>query len=530
MQKTVIGLDFGSDSVRAILVEATNGHVIASSVSNYPRWAAGKWSDASKSQFRQHPLDYLECMENVIRDVLKCDDPKRVAGIAVDTTGSTPCAVDRNGTPLALTPGFESNPNAMFVLWKDHTALQESVEINNAVKASPVNYLAYEGGIYSPEWFFSKVLHILRTDEKVRENAFSWVEHCDWITGLLAGNTNPLTMKRSRCAAGHKAMWHTQWNGLPPEEFLASIDPRLAGLRQRLYTDTVTADTPTGTISKEWADRLGLPRDVVIGGSAFDCHFGAVGASIKEGCMVKVIGTSTCDIVVSSTIDKCVRGICGQVDGSVVPGMTGLEAGQSAFGDIYAWFKSFLSYGGDVELARLEKDAALLAPQESGVMALDWLNARRTPDANPFLRGAIFGLNLGTTAPMVYRALIESTAFGAKRIAERFQTEGVSTTEVSAIGGIARKSPLVMQILADVMNVPIRVVATDQACALGAAMFAAVAAGIYKDVHQAMTAMDAGYDRIFQPNAESAAIYAKMYQHYIDYAEMVETDTMKSRK
>lgn len=527
MKKSVIGLDFGTDSVRAVLVEAENGNIIASSVSNYPRWAEERWSDASKSQFRQHPLDYLECMETVIRDVLKQDDAARVAGIAVDTTGSTPCAVDKSGTPLALTPGFEENPNAMFILWKDHTAIQESVEINNAVKASPVNYLAYEGGIYSPEWFFSKILHILRVDSKVRENAFSWVEHCDWIMGLLAGNTNPLTMKRSRCAAGHKAMWHAKWNGLPPEEFLVSIDPLLSGIRQRLYSDTATADTPTGTIAPEWADRLGLPHDVIIGGSAFDCHFGAVGASIREGCMVKVIGTSTCDIVVSSDVQNCVRGICGQVDGSVVPGMVGLEAGQSAFGDIYAWFKRFISYGGEVSLAQLEKEAALLSPLESGVHALDWMNARRTPDANPFLRGAIFGLNLGTTAPMVYRALIESTAFGARRIAERFQTEGIRTKEVSAIGGIARKSPLVMQILADVMNVPIRAVASEQACALGAAMFAAVAAGLYQDIHKAMNAMNAGYDRTYYPIPENVGIYDKMYQQYVAYSELVEKEIMK---
>lgn len=525
-QKTVIGLDFGSDSVRAVLVETSNGRIIASSVSNYPRWAEGRWSNAASSQFRQHPLDYLECMETVIRDVLRQDDPSRVVGIAVDTTGSTPCAVDCNGTPLALTPGFEDNPNAMFILWKDHTAIQESVDINQAVQKSSVNYLAYEGGIYSPEWFFSKVLHILRVDPAVREKAFSWVEHCDWITGLLAGNTNPLTMKRSRCAAGHKAMWNAEWNGLPPEEFLVSVDPLLAGIRGRLYNETYTADTPTGTISPEWAAKLGLPTNVVIGGSAFDCHFGAVGASIKDGCMVKVIGTSTCDIVVAPDVRNCVRGICGQVDGSVVPSMTGLEAGQSAFGDIYAWFKNFLSYGGNVSLPQLEADAMQIAPGTSGVLALDWMNARRTPDANPFLRGAIFGLNLGTTAPMVYRALIESTAFGARRIADRFKSEGILTDSVSAVGGIARKSPLVMQILADVMNVPIRAVATDQACALGAAMFAAVAAGVYQDVHQAMDAMNAGFDKTYFPNAEHAAVYEQLYAQYIAYADLVEKETM----
>lgn len=527
MSKTVIGLDFGSDSVRAVLVEVATGHILASNVSSYPRWAEGRWSDAAQFQFRQHPLDYLECMETVIREVVKQDDPARVAGIAVDTTGSTPCAVDASGTPLALLPGFEENPNAMFILWKDHTAIQESVEINQCVSNSAVNYLAYEGGIYSLEWFFAKILHVLRADPKVREKAFSWVEHCDWITGVLTGNTNPLTMKRSRCAAGHKAMWHSQWNGLPPEDFLVAIDPLLKGIRERLFSETFTADVQAGTIAPEWAEKFGLSRNVIIGGSGFDCHFGAVGAGIKEGNLVKVIGTSTCDIAVSANVHNCVRGICGQVDGSVIPGMTGLEAGQSAFGDIYAWFKRFISYGGDVKLSQLEKEAALLTPEESGVLALDWMNARRTPDANPFLRGAIFGLNLGTTPPMVYRALIESTAFGAKCIAERFQSENIPIKEISAIGGIAKKSPLVMQILADVMNMPIRVVATDQACALGAAMFAAVAAGIYPDIHQAMDAMNAGFDCTYSPDPAHVPVYEKMYRQYAAYAKLVEMETMK---
>ncbi len=519
MRKLCIGLDFGSDSVRAVVV-TPNGETLAAAVSNYRRWSEGRFCDALKNQFRQHPLDYLESMENVIREVLTKVNPAEVAGIAIDTTGSTPVAVDRNGTPLALLPEFAENPNAMFILWKDHTALAEAARINEV----GTQYLKYEGGIYSSEWFWSKILHTLKVDEKVRGAAFSWVEHCDWITGELAGRTEPLTMARSRCAAGHKAMWHEEWGGLPPQEFLSGIDPLLDSIRERLYAETQTADIPVGKLSPKWADRLGLSPDVVIGGSAFDCHFGAVGAGIEPSELIKVIGTSTCDIIVTPELNHCVKGICGQVDGSVIPGMIGLEAGQSAFGDVYAWFKNFLSYGGEVSLPQLEKDAAATEP---GIIALDWQNGRRTPDANQNLCGAIFGLSLGSTAPMVYRALVESTAFGARAIIERFRDEGVPVKAVGAIGGISKKSPLVMQICADVLNLPIRVSASDQACALGAAIFAATAAGVHPDLETAIRKMCSEYDSIYYPNAENAELYDKLYARYVELGKAVETEAMQ---
>ncbi len=519
MRNLSIGLDFGSDSVRAVVV-TPDGKTLASEVCEYPRWKAGQFCHAQKSQWRQHPLDYLECTENVIKGVLKHVNPADVAGIAIDTTGSTPCAVDRDGTPLALKPEFAENPNAMFILWKDHTAIAEAARINEVGG----EYLKYEGGIYSSEWFWSKILHTVKVDEKVCAAAFSWVEHCDWITGELAGRTEPLTMARSRCAAGHKAMWHASWGGLPPQEFLSRIDPLLDGIRERLFTETQTAEVPVGKLSAKWAAKLGLSTDVVIGGSAFDCHFGAVGAGIEPYELIKVIGTSTCDIIVTPELNHCVKGICGQVDGSVVPGMIGLEAGQSAFGDVYAWFKRFMSYGGDVSLPQLERDAALTEP---GVIALDWMNGRRTPDANQNLAGAIFGLNLGTTAPMVYRALVESTAFGARAIIERYRREGVPVKSVGAIGGISKKSPFVMQICADVFNLPIKVAASDQACALGAAIFAAVAAGVHPDFATAVKNMSSEYDHIYQPDAEKAKLYDQLYARYIELGQAVETETMK---
>ena len=519
MDKLLIGLDFGSDSVRALLV-TSHGKVLASSVHAYSRWQQGLYCNAAQSQFRQHPLDYLEGTEAVIKGVLKGQDAAKVVGIGVDTTGSTPCAVNKDGTPLALTGEFATNPNAMFVLWKDHTALDEAVRINQVAKSSPVDYTMYEGGIYSPEWFWSKVLHVLKVDEKVRNAAASFVEHCDWMTSELSGSP----VKPSRCAAGHKAMFHPSWGGLPPNEFLVKVDPLLDGWRDKLYKETYTADVPVGKLSAKWAQKLGLSTDVVISGSAFDCHAGAVGAGIEPGELIKVIGTSTCDILITPSIDKCVRGICGQVDGSVVPGMIGLEAGQSAFGDVYAWFKRFMSYKSDISLPELEADAVQIPMGSTGIIALDWFNGRRTPDANPHLAGAIFGLNLGSTAPMVYRALVESTACGARRIVERFISEGVAVNEIGAIGGIARKSPFIMQTCADIINKPIRISESDQACALGAAIFAAVAAGVYPDTEAAMSVMSAKYDIVYTPNPAQAKLGEELYQQYCSYADLVEKE------
>ncbi|RRN76701.1 ribulokinase, partial [Pseudoxanthomonas sp. SGD-10] len=344
-EKYVIGLDYGTDSVRALLVNALNGKELATSVHPYQRWKAGKYCDAASSQFRQHPLDYIEGMEATIKQVLaqvSAEVRANIKGIAIDTTGSTPVAVDESGTPLALLPQFAENPNAMFVLWKDHTANAEADEINALAKKWEIDFTKYSGGIYSSEWFWSKILHILRVDNEVASKAYSWVEHCDWMPALLTGNTNPLTLKRSRCTAGHKAMWNEEFGGLPSEEFLTALDSKLSGLRARLYTETYTSDTPAGVITKEWAEKLGLPADTVVAVGALDAHFGAVGAGIEPYTLVKVVGTSTCDMV-TAPLDKhanhLVKGICGQVDGSIVPGMLGLEAGQSAFGDFYHWFK-----------------------------------------------------------------------------------------------------------------------------------------------------------------------------------------------
>lgn len=550
----VIGADYGTDSVRSILVDANTGEELAESVFYYPRWKEGLYCDPPKSQFRQHPLDFLEGLETTIKEVL-AENPgaaEQVRAIAVDTTGSTPVAVNKEGVPLALTKGFEENPNAMFVLWKDHTAVKEAAEINELARSwGGVDYTKYEGGVYSSEWFWAKILHVLRQDEKVREAAFSWVEHCDWIPAVLTGVTDPLKLKRSRCAAGHKAMWHPEFNGLPSEEFLTKLDPLLSGLRDRLYEDTYTSDVPAGNLSAEWADRLGLSTDVQIAVGAFDAHFGAVGAEIEPYTLSKVMGTSTCDMLIApieEVGDKVVNGICGQVDGSIIPGMMGLEAGQSAFGDIYAWYKDILLWPvnhilsqsktvDETTKARLaEEIAGQIIPalsaaaekipiEESGPLAVDWMNGRRTPDANQMLKGAIMNLDLGSDAPRIFRALVEATVFGSKKIVDRFIAEGIKIKDVAALGGVAKKSPLVMQIMADVLNMPVKVATSLQTVALGSAMFAAVVAGIYKKVEDAQKAMGQGFEKEYKPIPANVEKYQKLYEKYNRLGEFIESET-----
>jgi L-ribulokinase len=550
--KLTIGLDFGTDSVRSVVIDAENGREMASEVSYYGRWTAGMYSDPARNMFRQHPLDYMEGLEASMKGALKKlgkGAGKKVVGIGIDTTGSTPCAVDREGTPLALTKGFEENPNAMFVLWKDHTAVKEAELINTMARGwGGTDFTKYEGGVYSSEWFWSKILHILRADTRVRKAAFSWVEHCDWMPALLTGTTNPLTMKRSRCAAGHKAMWHPEWGGLPPVEFFIRMDRLLREPRGRLYGETHTSDVKAGGLTAEWARRLGLEPGTAVAVGAFDAHMGGVGGGIRERTLVKIMGTSTCDMLVApaKTVNgKCIAGICGQVDGSIIPGMIGLEAGQSAFGDVYAWFRDLLSWPltdvlrgagtpktavlaklkeeieGNI-LFRLASEAEKVEAGESTVLALDWLNGRRTPFADQTLKGAIIGLTLGTNAPKIFRALVEATAFGSRAIVEQFRREGVPINGVIALGGIARKSPFVMQVTADVLDMTIRVAASEQACALGAAMFAAVAAGVHPSSVAAQKKMGSGFDIVFTPNRRRAAFYSKLYHRYESLAVTLE--------
>lgn len=541
--KYVIGIDYGTDSCRALVVNATNGQELATSVQYYPRWQKQLYCDATNNQYRQHPLDYIETLITSIKDAMSQlpeDAKNKVVGISFDMTSCTPCLTDEQGIPLALLKEYENNPNAMFVLWKDHTAITEAEEINRLAKKWKIDYTQYSGGIYSSEWVWAKVTHILRKDETIRKDAYSWIEHIDWIPALLTGNTKPEEVKRSRCSAGHKAMWHESWGGLPSEEFLITLSPLLKGFRDRLYKDTYTSDTKVGYLTQEWADKLGLTMNVAVGVGAIDCHMGAVGAGVKAGTFVKVIGTSTCDImaVPYEEIDgKLIPGICGQVDGSVIPGMVGLEAGQSAFGDYYAWYKGLLTWSSDRIISKsnliddktkdalkqeindqilveLTKDAEKISIGESTILATDWINGRRTPDADQNMKATITNLTLSSTAPLIYRSIVEATAYGSRAIIERFEEYGVKINEVVGIGGISLRSPFVMQILADVLGMPIKVAKSEQTCALGAAMYAAVVAGIYQTIQEAQRVIGQGFVTTYQPNEENIWIYNKWYKLY----------------
>ncbi len=547
----VIGVDYGSDSVRAVIADAGNGQEIASSIFYYPRWRDTLFCDATTNQFRQHPLDYVEGLEQTIKKCLIQAGPAvaaNIKAISIDTTGSTPVAVDETGTPLALLAGFENNPNAMFVLWKDHTSIKEAGQINEHAKTFTINYLQFVGGIYSSEWFWAKLLHIVREDPDVRKACYSWVEHCDWIPFLLTGGKHIADMKRGVCAAGHKSLWAEEFGGLPPDNFFSSLDPLLQGFTSKLFNKTYTSSEVAGHLGKEWSERLGLSTEVVIGIGAFDAHMGAVGGQIEPYHLSKVMGTSTCDMLVAPSADiqgKLVKGICGQVNGSIIPGMTGLEAGQSAFGDAYAWFRNVLSWPLQTLLSKsslistemikavieesvnniipeLGKEAAQTSPEENMELAIDWFNGRRTPDANQKLKGAISGLGLGSDAPRIFRAVVEATCFGAKKIVDRFNEEGVTVKGLIGLGGVAKKSPFIMQVMADVMNMPIRIHRSEQTCAMGAAMFAATAAGIYPKVEDAMNAMGQGFDAEYHPIGKNIDVYAKKYQRYNELGSCLE--------
>ena len=553
MSKYVIGLDYGTASARAVIVDIESGEEVAESVAPYKRFAEEKYCRPAANQFRQHPRDYLESLEGAVSGALAKTDKagrENIVGIGIDTTGSTICALDRDGRPLSLLDDFKDDPDAMFVLWKDHTAVKEAEEINHTARNwGGIDYTKYEGGVYSSEWFWAKIIHILRNNPRVREKAFSWIELCDWLPAVLTGNTDPLTLKRSRCAAGHKAMWHQDWGGLPDENFLTQIEPMLAGITDRLYQETYTSDEKAGGLTAEWAARLGLQEGIAVAVGAFDAHMGAVGGGIKEKTLIKIMGTSTCDVMIAnySTIDdKLIRGICGQVDGSVIPGKVGLEAGQSAFGDIYGWFKDILSWPlsnilpeitsevkaekkqkltakiEDEILPQLSRAADRIAIEETGLLALDWLNGRRSPFADQTLSGAIIGLDLGTTAPKIYRALVEASCFGARAIADQFVSEGLDIDQIIALGGVPHKAPLVMQVTADVHNMPVKVSASLQAVARGAAMFAAVAAGEYDRVEQARDQMAPGFVEVYEPVPENVEKYQELYEKYLELGNDLE--------
>jgi L-ribulokinase len=525
--KYAIGLDYGTNSVRAVVVDLADGTEIANSVYEYPSGEQGILLDSTDPHLaRQNPADYIEgyaqSVGEAVRMATKHPDfnPKKVVGIGVDTTGSTPIPVDADGSPLAFQPKFQKNLAAHAWLWKDHTSAGEAAEITAKAARSKDGYLTKCGGVYSSEWYWSKLLHCRRTAPDVFQAAHSWVELADYVPAFLTGQTDPDTLPRGICAAGHKAMYHEAWGGLPRKDFLRRLDPELVRIAQHYADRAVTSDQKAGELTAEMAQKVGLPAGIPVTVGAFDAHMGAVGAGVKPGTLVKIIGTSTCDITVWPADEPLedIPGLCGIVPGSVLPGMYGLEAGQSAVGDIFNWFVKHLASSGSADgqdpHVRLTREAEQLLPGASGLMALDWNNGNRTILVDPLLTGLVLGQTLHTTAAEIYRALIEATAFGGLTIIKRFEEYGVHIKEVVNCGGIAEKNPLVMQIYADVCNRPMKVSRSAQTCALGAAIFGAVAGGAYRSVPAAQRKMTGTKTTVYRPRKAAAATYAELYRLY----------------
>lgn len=532
MSKYSIGLDYGTNSCRALIVDLSNGNEVAGSVFNYPSGEAGVIVDPNDPNLaRQNPADYLKGLEVTVTEALstaETDNPEfsrdNIIGIGIDTTGSSPVPVDENGSPLCFTDEFRDNPSAMVWLWKDHTSHEEAAGITELAGKLRPEYLAKIGGVYSSEWFWSKLWHLEKEDSEVFAETYSFVEICDWIPAVLAGNTKPSEIKRSICAAGHKAMYSTQWGGLPDKEFLKELSPGLADMYDRLYSSAYPAEERVGYLCKEWADKLGLLESTAIAVGAFDAHMGAVGAGVEQGSLVKILGTSTCDIMIWPNEKELndIPGVCGIVDGSVMGSFYGIEAGQSAVGDIFLWFVNNLvpdSYGKtqSEKFKSLEEKSGKLKPGETGLLALDWNNGNRTILVDVRLTGLLLGQTLHTKPHEIYRALIEATAFGALTIIDRIESNGVPVKEIVNCGGLAVKNPLLMQIYADVTGRPMKVSRSEQTPALGAAIFGAVAAGKdrsgYENIDEIKKAVT-GISETFNPVEENHSIYKEIYSYY----------------
>ena len=519
-----IGLDYGTNSVRALIVNVATGAEVAAAVWTYAHGTQGVILSRDPNLARQHPLDYVNGAEITIKQALaaakksvKGFSAGQVIGIGVDTTGSTPLPVDANGQPLAFSKKFANNPAALAWLWKDHTGVAEAAEITALAAKIRPQFLAKCGGIYSSEWFFSKILKCLRTAPQVFKAAHSWIELADFVPAALTGTLAPDKFTAGVCAAGHKAMWNEKWGGYPDAKFLSELDVKLGALRDRLPKKVRAVDAAAGTLTPEWAKKTGLTAGIPVAVGAFDAHTGAIGAGVKPGTLVKIIGTSTCDISVKLNTEKLadVPGVCGIVDGSVLPGYFGLEAGQSAVGDIFNWWVNYIQpHGEKLSHQALDLAAMNLKPGESGLLALDWNNGNRTILVDQRLTGLLVGQTLYTTPAEVYRALIEATAYGALTIINRFEEFGVKIDEVVNCGGIAEKSAITMQIYADVTGRPMKLSRSAQTCALGSAIAAAVIAGAHKDIAAAQKKMTGLKPKVYRPNPKAHATYRELYALY----------------
>lgn len=520
---TSLGLDYGTNSVRALIVDCSNGAELGTAVVDYPSGHQGVLLDRHNHHLaRQNPVDYLYGLEKAVRGALEQASqkpgftPETLVGIGVDTTGSSPLPVDQGNRALAADPKWESDLNAQCWLWKDHTSHEEAAAITRLAAQYRPQFIAKCGNTYSSEWFWSKIWHCLKTAPATFDAAFSWVELADWVPSVLAGVTDPRAIQRGVCMAGHKALYCDEWGGLPDKEFLGLLDAKLAELRDRLYDKAHDATVSAGNLCPEWAEKLGLPAGIPIAIGEMDVHYGAIGSGVREGTLVKVIGTSTCDcgVVSADKIVPDIPGICGIVKGAILPGFYGIEAGQSAVGDIFKWWVEVVCQGDGALHGQLTREASDLRPGQSGLLALDWNNGNRTILVDPMLTGLLLGQTLYTSRSEIYRALIEATAFGARAIIERIKEYGVPVENVVCAGGIADKNPFAMQVYADITGCTIRVAGSSQACALGAAVSAAVLAGTHKDFPAAQAAMTSLKDVAYIPDAENQKIYDDLYRLY----------------
>ena len=535
----VVGVDFGTSSVRAVILDAASGDQLSSAEAGFPRWEAGEYCDPAQARFRQHPAEQIESFCSVVSKATAGAGSRAssIAAIGIDTTGSTPCAVDGTGRPLSLLPQFADDPDAMSILWKDHSAQAEAEEISAAARAWPDDdYLRFCGGAYSAEWYWAKVLHALRCNPRVAAAAEAWLEHCDWIAAMLIGATRLSSIARSACAAGHKALWNPAFGGYPPERFFAAVDPKLAAVRRVQPEAPRTSDRAAGRLVAEWAERLGLPVGIPVGVGLFDAHAGALGAGVRPGTVVKVMGTSSSEMVVAPVEligERAIAGIESQALGSMIPSMIGIEAGQSAFGDVYAWFRDLLAWPlqfsqpadaavVDRLIPELSKRAALLADDDGPVVATDWFNGRRAPVANHALKASLTGLTLGSRPEHLFRALVEATAFGTRAIHELLKNEQVPIERVIAIGGIPKKAPYVMQVLADVLETPVAVSGAENGSARGAALLASVVAGIHTDVEAAIAAIGGTEVAEYRPRPQRLDACRTRYRRYLELGKFSE--------
>ncbi len=519
-----IGLDYGTNSARALVVDCADGREIGTAVVGYASGQQGVLLDLADHHLaRQNPADYLRVLEEATRGALAAAQaaeagfsPAQVIGIGMDGTGSSPLPVDANNVPLAFAAEFSERLAAQCWLWKDHTGIPEAEAITAIAKQLRPQYLAKIGGTYSSEWFWAKLWHCLKTDPEVFAAAYSWVELADFVPAVLCGVSDPRQIRRGVCMAGHKAMYAEEWGGLPDTEFLAALDPQLAALRERLYDTAYDASVAAGTLCPEWAAKLGLPVGIPVAIGEMDVHYGAIGCGVTEGTLVKVIGTSTCDcgVIAADKQPADIPGICGIVKGAILPGFYGIEAGQSAVGDIFKWWVEGVCDGDSSLFQSLTSEIAAMRPGQSGLLALDWNNGNRTVLVDQRLTGLLVGQTLHTSRAEIYRALIEATAFGARAILERLKQYGVPVARIVCSGGIAEKDPVLMQIYADVTACEMLVSRSAQSCALGAAIGAAVVAGAYPGFSEAQAAMTGVKELTYRPNPAASAVYDDLYYLY----------------